>query len=365
MQKPRPPSLVRAALIFSAALSPLAQQSGWTQAAAVAWTFAVSGDSRNCGDFVMPAIAAKVKNEQDAFYWHLGDFRWMSKPDEDLQAMQPAGKKLDKDVYQPVAWDDFVRHQMAAFGSVPVFLGRGNHEAVAPMTREGYIQRFQAFLNRSEIVAQRNADGSKKVETWYHWNRDGIDFVTLDNADKDQFSGAQLAWLRSVLDHDLAPGSGIKTIVAGMHESLPHSNSANHAMDDWDLGIRTGEIVYGWLFDAQAAGKHVYVLSSHSHYYSPGIYKTPYWTQHTDTVLDGTIIGSAGAHRYTLPRGVDKRSKWNIYGFLQGAVHPDGTIDFRLHELSEQDLIDAKWPEAPRDAIGWCWAHNKDEDEEP
>jgi len=43
-----------------------------------AWTFAVSGDSRNCGDFVVPAIAAKVKAENDAFYWHLGDFRWIS-----------------------------------------------------------------------------------------------------------------------------------------------------------------------------------------------------------------------------------------------------------------------------------------------
>jgi hypothetical protein len=43
------------------------------QAAAPLWTFAVSGDSRNCGDFVMPAIAAKVKGENDAFYWHLGD----------------------------------------------------------------------------------------------------------------------------------------------------------------------------------------------------------------------------------------------------------------------------------------------------
>ena len=42
------------------------------------WTFAVSGDSRNCGDFVMPAIAARVKAQKDAFYWHLGDFRWMS-----------------------------------------------------------------------------------------------------------------------------------------------------------------------------------------------------------------------------------------------------------------------------------------------
>jgi hypothetical protein len=38
------------------------------------WTFAVSGDSRNCGDVVMPGIAAAVKQSGAAFYWHLGDF---------------------------------------------------------------------------------------------------------------------------------------------------------------------------------------------------------------------------------------------------------------------------------------------------
>ena len=32
------------------------------------WSFAVSGDSRNCGDFVMPAIAAATKAERDEFY---------------------------------------------------------------------------------------------------------------------------------------------------------------------------------------------------------------------------------------------------------------------------------------------------------
>src|SRR5205807_7762818 len=39
-----------------------------------AWNFAVSGDSRNCGDVVMPAIAAGVLPGGAAFYWHLGEF---------------------------------------------------------------------------------------------------------------------------------------------------------------------------------------------------------------------------------------------------------------------------------------------------
>src|ERR1700688_5074690 len=115
------------------------------------WTFAVSGDSRNCGDFVMPAIADKVKAEKDDFYWHLGDFRWISSIDQDLLAMQPAGSQLTKPEYLKRAWDDFLEHQIASFGSFPVFLGRGNHETAQPMTREGYIARFSSFLTRPEI----------------------------------------------------------------------------------------------------------------------------------------------------------------------------------------------------------------------
>jgi hypothetical protein len=37
--------------------------------------FAVSGDSRNCGDIAMPAIAAGVRKDGAQFYWHLGDYR--------------------------------------------------------------------------------------------------------------------------------------------------------------------------------------------------------------------------------------------------------------------------------------------------
>lgn len=333
------------------------------QSAPTAWTFAVSGDSRNCGDFVMPAIAAKVKAESDAFYWHLGDFRWISSIDQDMIAMQPAGVKLSKQEYLDSAWDDFLTHQIAAFGSLPVFIGRGNHENVKPMTREGYIAKFSPLLNRPEIASQRKADDIDSVEPWYHWTENGVDFITLDNASHDEFSNAQLRWLRSVLDRDLAPNSGIRTIVTGMHEALPHSVSSDHGMDDWDLGIRTGELVYTWLFDAQAAGKHVYILASHSHYYSPNIFDTPFWTEHSSKVVPGTIIGSAGAHRYNLPRGADKASKTNIYGYLQGNVHADGSIDFALHELSEADLVAAKWPSAPVDAIHECYIHNSDEAE--
>jgi hypothetical protein len=349
------PLLVFAVPLNAWDLSPVAA----AQAPASPWTFAVSGDSRNCGDFVMPAIASKVKAEKDAFYWHLGDFRWMSKEDEDMTAMQSAGGSLSFSEYQERAWDNFLQYQMTAFGSFPVFLGRGNHENVKPMTREGYVAKFSTFLSRPEIMAQRKADGDagNPMQTWYHWTENGVDFITLDNAAKDEFTDAQLRWLRAVLDRDLAPNSGIHTIVAGMHEALPHSTTSNHAMDDWELGIRSGETVYNWLLNAQTSGKHVYILASHSHFYAPNIYDTAYWKEH-GAVVPGIIIGSAGARRYALPSGVDKASKTNIYGYLQGTVHADGSIEFGLHELSEKDLVQSRWLNAPLDAIHDCYIHN-------
>jgi hypothetical protein len=346
-------------IVFAIAGMMAASRGGAPESSDAGWTFAVSGDSRNCGDFVMPAIAAKVKAESDAFYWHLGDFRWMSSEDEDMKAMETPMSMLE---YQQRAWDDFITNQIAPFDTVPVFLGRGNHETVAPMTREAYVVKFSALLDRPEIAAQRKDDGADgaPVGPWYHWVRNGVDFITLDNSTHDELSDAQLRWLRSVLDRDLDPRSGVRAIVAGMHEALPHSTGAEHAMDDWDRGIRTGELVYHWFYDAQAAGKHVYIIASHSHYYSPNVFNTGYWKEHTSKVVPGWIIGAAGAHRYQLPRGADKDAKTNIYGFLRGAVHPDGVIDFSLVEVTESDLEQAKWKEAPSKAIHDCYAGNRD-----
>ncbi len=60
-------------MVFSLAL---ATQVG-TRAATSSgtWRFLASGDSRNCGDVVMPGIAETARKNQAAFYWHLGDLR--------------------------------------------------------------------------------------------------------------------------------------------------------------------------------------------------------------------------------------------------------------------------------------------------
>ena len=63
---------------------------------------------------------------------------------------------------------------------------------------------------------------------------------------------------------------------------------------------------------------------------------------HSNEIVPGAIIGSAGAHRYLLPKTAQQTAKTHICGYLQGSVLSDGSIDFALHELSEDDRIHAK-----------------------
>src|SRR6185437_12543340 len=117
-----------------------------------AWSFALSGDSRNCGDVVMPAIAAGARADSVKFYWHLGDFRAGYDFDQDLLAAPEfRGKHPTISDYQRIAWDDFIAHQLDPFGDTPVFLAIGNHELVPPKTRADYLQQFADWLDAPPI----------------------------------------------------------------------------------------------------------------------------------------------------------------------------------------------------------------------
>src|ERR1700761_752915 len=116
---------------------------------AQSWKFAVSGDSRNCGDIVMPAIAAGVHKSGAVFYWHLGDFRAIYRIDEDMSPPVELGlhnTPLGTAPYLKGAWPDFIAHQMVPFGALPVYLLMGNHETVLPMTREAWLVQFADWL---------------------------------------------------------------------------------------------------------------------------------------------------------------------------------------------------------------------------
>ena len=125
------------------------------------WKFAVSGDSRDCGDIVMPAIAAGVHKSGAAFYWHLGDFRAIYLVDEDMSPPVALGlhnPPLATPTYLKEAWPDFIEHQIVPFGALPVYLMMGNHEVVAPMTREAWLLQFADWLETPALRAQRLKD---------------------------------------------------------------------------------------------------------------------------------------------------------------------------------------------------------------
>src|SRR6202167_3252521 len=147
------------------------------------WFFVVSGDSRNCGDVVMPAIAAGVIQSGATFYWHLGDFRAIYEFDEDMQHQpEHLAKPMDIGEYEQSAWDDFIRNQLTPFGTLPVFLGIGNHETIPPRTREQYVIQFGDWLDSPMLRAQRLSDDplAHKLATYYHWMQQGVDFINLD-----------------------------------------------------------------------------------------------------------------------------------------------------------------------------------------
>ncbi len=341
------------------------------------WTFAVSGDSRNCGDVIMPAIAQRAKAENVRFYWHLGDLRAIYNMDEDMQKIAEIQKQpLTILSYEQAAWDDFIQHQIVPFGDIPFFLGIGNHETISPKSRDQFVTQFADWLDAKPIHDQRLIDnpdrspnkpdriGDHNVKTYYHWVMNGVDFINLDNASEEEFDFAQVQWFKKVI-HEDAANPDIRTVVVGMHAALPESFSRGHSMNDWSghewyQGEASGKDVYMSLASFQKnARKAVYLLSSHSHFFMDDLYDTQYWRdQHA--VLPGWIVGTAGAQQYTLPADPHPTWKDHTYGFLLGTAHPDGKIEFRFVELDREKDIPQEIKDGYTKAfVDWCYDQNR------
>jgi hypothetical protein len=307
------------------------------------WKFVVGGDSRDCGDVVMPAVAAGAASAGASFYWHLGDYRAVYDFDADLlQARKVAGETRPLAIadYHRVAWDDFLESQIVPFGPISVFLAIGNHELVAPKSRGEFLAQFGDWLVTAPILSQRLKDDPKdhKLRTWYHWIQNGVDFITLDNASNEQFDSEQVAWVERVVASDMADPA-VLAIVVGMHAALPDSLASDHSMSYWAQGEKSGRRVYAALLKARNAGKKVYALASHSHFYMSGIFDSPYWREHGGAI-PGWIIGTTGAVRYALPPGAAqaREAKTNVYGYLLATASPDGSIRFDFKEIKEPDI---------------------------
>jgi Calcineurin-like phosphoesterase len=327
--------------------------------ATTAWHFIVSGDSRNCGDVVMPTIAAHSARYAPAFYWHLGDLRAIYKIDEDMRAEYlDEDNALTCDVYDRRAWSDFVRNQVAPFGTLPFYLGIGNHEVIPPKTEEQFANRFKDWLSSETLNKQRLLDGEKEPllpRPYFHWIQGGVDFVYLDNA-SDSFSPEQLLWFDQIVSKEEADKASVSSVVVGMHEALPDSIANTHSMCDDPKkreGCSSGKYVYEALLKLQRT-KPVYVLASHSHFYMERIFGglAP------DRQLPGWIVGTAGAVRYKLPPNAPPTSKTDVYGYLLGTVSPEGVIHFDFEEVKQTDVPASVWQHFAPSLVPWCFAHN-------
>lgn len=326
------------------------------------WKFAVSGDSRNCGDVVMPAIAAGAIKKQASFYWHLGDLRAIYGVDEDYQQEpEHRGRQIPKNDYLKDAWDDFIRSQLSAFGSTPVFVGIGNHELILPKTREEFTVKFAKWLDAPALKQQRLADNPQDTtpKTYFHWIQGGVDFMYLDNATRDQFSPDQVSWFEGVLQR-AETNPDVRSVVVGMHAALPDSLAFGHSMSDWQIGVESGRRVYTDLRNLQKkTHKHVYLLASHSHFYMSGIFNSEYWRANGGE-LPGWIVGTGGAIRYALPPDAPhaREARTNVYGFLLGTVKSNGEIDFKFHEVKRDDVPEEVVQRYTPDFVGYCFDKN-------
>jgi len=333
------------------------------QAGDAEWRFLVAGDSRNCGDVVMPAIAETARKNQAAFYWHLGDLRAIYEYDEDIQHQpEHIAKPLTIEDYEAIAWPDFIESQIAPFGSIPFFLGIGNHETISALeTREKFLLQFADWLDSPLLRAQRLKDdrNDHRLKAYVHWIDRGIAFYSLDNATEDQFDAAQIRWFERTLAKDLT-NPAVTTIVAGMHKALPESIAVSHSMNESAAGTESGRLVYASLLRAQnEAHKRVYVLQSHEHFFMEGIFNTDYWKQHGG-VLPGWLVGTAGAVRYKLPEHASdaRQAMTNVYGSLLGTVSPNGEIRFAFQKLVETDIPAAVTARYGKDFVHWCFEEN-------
>jgi hypothetical protein len=349
---------------------------------------------------VVPAIAANsAERYRPSFYWHLGDLRAIYKVDEDMAgAAQQSGQPLSCQSYLERAWPDFIDHQIAAFGSTPFYVGIGNHEVTPPKNNPPgqFTAQFKDWLLAPTIKAQRLKDkdcdnppeGSAQPaekpaaapecmllpRNYYHWMQGGVDFIYLDNS-HNIFGDDQINWLKKTLTNARS-NTAVRSVVVGMHEALPKSISADHAMCDihhapdrrppndrypYDQSCGDGEMVYAELLHFQNGNprKRVYVLASHSHFYMQGIFNTRPEAER----LKGWIVGTAGAVRYPLPKASAKPddARTNVYGYLLGTVDQSGKIDFKFQEVKEAEVPSATEKQYPATLVHWCFAHNSED----
>jgi len=219
-------------------LRPSRPQCGGICAADGAWRFIVSGDSRNCGDVVMPTIAAHSAQFAPSFYWHLGRSAgdlaklmktWRSQRRTTARCW-PA--TLIRDAPGPIS----LRTRLL-LSAACVLRWHWQSRSHPAQNGGGFQAQFYDWLDQPAIQRQRLKDQEPgQPEPYYHWIQGGVDFIYLDNA-ANFFSEEQISWLAHRLD-SAKSNSEVKSVVVGMHESLPDSIGNAHSMGDNQTELR-------------------------------------------------------------------------------------------------------------------------------
>jgi len=90
-------------------------------------------------------------------------------------------------------------------------------------------------------------------------------------------------------------------------------------MNESAQGTESGRKVYDELVAfRKQSGKNVYDLASLPHFFMDNVYNTACRKEHSEEVLPGWIIGTAGAPRYRRPADVTRSTlqMTDVYGYL-------------------------------------------------
>ena len=163
-----------------------------------------------------------------------------------------------------------------------------------------------------------------------------------------------------------------------MHRALPNSLGCAHSMNGDPfppnaanresreeanrLSLESGRRAYTDLAQwEKETGRPVYVLASHSHFYMANVFQTEYW-KNRHAVLEGWIVGTAGARRNALPPDVPPTAvaKQFIYGYLLATVKPEGMITFEFKELTEKDIPEPVVARYGQDFVDQAFRENRE-----
>jgi len=151
-RKPRHASIKPLALAAATVCSGWLLQAAQNTSATQPWTFVASGDARNCGSVVMPAIADTARAAKAAFYWHLGDFRRMAGQDEDIVNLpQHLVAPLTSPQYRAMAWQGVLDRHYAQPDAGRYYLTADDAEGLVVRPQSTFDE---AVPNHNGLIAQ-------------------------------------------------------------------------------------------------------------------------------------------------------------------------------------------------------------------